>query len=205
MPTQTCLIRLKKEYQYLIKNPIPNMKIYVNPENILKWYFSIYNLKIDDYPGYTGGEYYGYIEMHPDYPYKPPSYYMMTPSGRFQVQQSICTTNSSFHGSLWNPLWTLDSLFRGFFSLFLEDNSDQPLAVNHMQSSIATKKEYARRSKEYNQTHNTEIDTIMTSFEEIIFHPPDKEEIQAPVPVPQLQAPKIKLKLKLKLKPPTDL
>jgi ubiquitin-conjugating enzyme E2 J2 len=208
MPTQTCLARLKKEYQILTKNPIQSMKIYISPSNILKWYFSVYNLNQIDYPWYQGGEYYGYIEMHHDYPYKPPSYYMLTPSGRFAVGQSICTTNSAFHGSLWNPLWTLDGLFRGFLSLFLDDNSNQQLAVNHLHTSTATKAEYAKRSKDYNLIHNSEIDHIMSNFEEIIFHSIDKEQIQLQNQVETTQEvstiQKPKIKLKLKPKPPSS-
>lgn len=197
MATQTCLHRLKKEYQQLMKNPILNMKIYINPSNILKWYFCIYNLNEKDYPWYHGGEYYGWIEMHHDYPYKPPSYYMLTPNGRFDVGKSICTTNSSFHMKNWNPLWTLDGLFRGFMSLFLEDNSNQPLSVNHLHTSSQIKIQYAFRSKQYNQIHNAEINLIMNDYEEIIFHPDDRNQSQPDEShSSSTQKPKIKLKMK---------
>lgn len=200
MATQTCLHRLRKEYQQLMKNPILNMKIYVNPDNILKWYFCIYNLSEKDNPWYHGGEYYGWIEMHHDYPYKPPSYYMLTPNGRFEIEKSICTTNSSFHMKNWNPLWTLDSLFRGFLSLFLEDNSNQQLSVNHLHTSSHIKKQFALRSKEYNQTHNTKLNSIMDEYEEIIFHPDDRNQSSQSSSRSSssnlINQPKIKLKMK---------
>lgn len=58
IPTQICLTRLKKEYELLSKNPIPNVKIYVSEKNLLEWHLCFYN--IDD-TQYKGGEYFGLI------------------------------------------------------------------------------------------------------------------------------------------------
>lgn len=36
-------------------------------------------------------------QLPSDYPFKPPEVYMLTPSGRFEVNKKICLSISSFH------------------------------------------------------------------------------------------------------------
>jgi ubiquitin-protein ligase/uncharacterized RmlC-like cupin family protein len=150
--TQVCAVRLKKEYRYLVKNPIENFKIYVLPANILKWYYCIYDL--DDHR-YRGGQYYGLIKMSRDYPYEAPKFYMYTPNGRFLEKSKICTSNSNYHQKdLWLYSWTMNAIFRGFLSLFLEDiPSGQQIPYNHMRTSIKERQQFAKNSINYNQKH----------------------------------------------------
>ncbi len=187
-PTVGCLQRLKKEYQHLIKDPIPNFKIYLDPDNILKWYFCIYNLDKNQYPEYHHGEYYGLITMHHNYPFSPPSYHMLTPSGRFEVNKSICTTNSGFHLKDWNPLWGPSTLLRGFLSLFLDTYTHtDKYAVGHVVTTSVEKIVYAKQSCEYNQKHNLELKNLFETNEDVIMSPLDR--------------PKPKIQIRLKNKP----
>ncbi len=48
---------------------------------------------------YAGGYYHGYIKFPSEYPLKPPSVLMLTPSGRFEVNQRICLSMSDYHVS----------------------------------------------------------------------------------------------------------
>jgi ubiquitin-conjugating enzyme E2 J2 len=163
--TQICIRRLHKEMELLIKDPIPNIKIYVSPENILKWYFCIHDLADDQY---KGGEFYGLIEMDHDYPNEPPSYFMYTPNGRFKIKKEICTTNSKFHKSSWRPTWTLDTLFRGFLSLFLEKTDGADLSYNHMHTPKGVKQHYSDGSRDYNKKYNPELYEIFESNTNLI-------------------------------------
>ncbi len=147
-PTQTCIKRLHSEYKYLFQNPIENIKVYLSGENILNWYYCINYL--DDYR-YINGEYYGLIKMNPDYPFKPPSFYMYTPNGRFVPGVKICSTNSGYHNDKWLPTWTMDTILRGFLSLFLENNYTGQIFHNHMRCSLSEKLMYAKKSKKYNE------------------------------------------------------
>jgi ubiquitin-protein ligase len=45
----------------------------------------------DDTP-YVGGRFILQMLLPPDYPMKPPSLIMLTPTGRFAVGEKICTT-----------------------------------------------------------------------------------------------------------------
>ena len=44
---------------------------------------------------------------------KPPSIYMVTPSGRFEVNMKICMSMSDFHPESWNPSWRVETILVG--------------------------------------------------------------------------------------------
>lgn len=48
---------------------------------------------------YEGGVYHGLLNFPQDYPLKPPSIVMLTPSGRFEVGMRICLSMSECVGS----------------------------------------------------------------------------------------------------------
>lgn len=154
---QLCIKRLHAEQKNLLKNAIDNMKVYVSSSNILEWYFCIYGL---DDERYKGGQYIGLMQMDADYPYKAPKYIMYTPNGRFLPGESICTSNSEFHPENWKPIWTLDSLLRGFLSLFLEDNATGPISYNHLRTSNQEKKRLAKKSIEFNRKNYESLSKI---------------------------------------------
>ncbi|KAI8475406.1 MAG: ubiquitin-conjugating enzyme/RWD-like protein [Monoraphidium minutum] len=54
-----------------------------------------------------GGLYHGRILLPAEYPFKPPSFLMLTPSGRFQTGVKICLSISSHHPEHWQPSWSV--------------------------------------------------------------------------------------------------
>lgn len=59
---------------------------------------------------YEGGKYHGLVRFPSEYPFKPPSIMMFTPSGRFQTSTRLCLSISDFHPESWNPLWSVSSI-----------------------------------------------------------------------------------------------
>lgn len=57
--------------------------------------------------GYQGGIYHGRIILPAEYPFKPPSFVMLTPSGRFEVGKKICLSISERHPEHWQPSWSM--------------------------------------------------------------------------------------------------
>ena len=109
--------RLVKEYKDIIKEPIEN--IYTRPleENILMWNYIIFA----DNESYKGGVYHGVIELTKDYPMKPPSIKMYTPSGRFETNVRICLSMSDYHPETWNPSWGIKTILLGLYSFMIDD------------------------------------------------------------------------------------
>lgn len=56
---------------------------------------------------FEGGVYHGRILLPSEYPFKPPSFVMLTPSGRFQTNVKICLSISSHHPEHWQPSWSV--------------------------------------------------------------------------------------------------
>lgn len=47
--------------------------------------------------------------MPAEYPFKPPAFVMLTPSGRFETGVKICLSISSHHPESWQPSWSVRS------------------------------------------------------------------------------------------------
>jgi ubiquitin-protein ligase len=113
-------------------------------EDITIWYVKICNLSDE----YVGGEYILKIHFTEKYPFEPPSYYMLTPSGRFQINQKICLSNSGYHADTWSPLWGINQIIMGIISFFYERESH---GISHISnSSVAERAKYASDSIKYN-------------------------------------------------------
>jgi ubiquitin-conjugating enzyme E2 J2 len=109
--------RLLSEYKSLTKEPIENIDICLDEEDTSIIYFLIYNLPFP----YEQGAYIGRLKFEKNYPMTPPSIQMLTPNGRFSINQNICLTNSSYHPETWNPCWTIRTILVGFASVMLDD------------------------------------------------------------------------------------
>ncbi|GMR36098.1 hypothetical protein PMAYCL1PPCAC_06293, partial [Pristionchus mayeri] len=135
--------RLKKDYVKLMKEPIPYVRAAPLPANILEWHYII--IGAPNTP-YEGGQYHGKLVFPSDFPFKPPSIYMITPSGRFQTNTRLCLSISDFHPDTWNPAWTVGTIVTGLLS-FMNDTAP---TLGSITTTDAEKKQLARKSKTFN-------------------------------------------------------
>src|SRR4029079_11993461 len=135
--------RIVNEYKSLKKDPIPNMEVKCDG-NILEWYFLLKGTKNSCY---EGGFYIGKIALDKEYPQVGPDLYMLTPSGRFMIDQKICVTATKFHKDEWTPLWTIRNLLVGFESIMMDDTEH---GISHIYEPIEKRIEYAKNSLEFN-------------------------------------------------------
>lgn len=145
MSQSTAIRRLKKEYQELQKNPV-YQGIFVKPkeENFLHAHFILSGESFDD-TAYEGGVYHGVLKFPPNYPLKPPSVLMYTPSGRFKVNQRICFSYSDFHPELWCPAWNIRTILVGLVSFM---NSEEATTGEEI-ASHSERVQYAQTSLQY--------------------------------------------------------
>jgi ubiquitin-conjugating enzyme E2 J2 len=142
-PTKVCVKRLSKELRVLSKTPIPHLQARPLCENILEWHYVIYGLD----GCYKDGIYHGVLKFPYDYPYKPPSLQMITPSGRFHTKQKLCLSFTDFHPESWNPMWSVSTILSGLVSFFTEESSQTYGSMSATQSQRLT---FARRSSSFN-------------------------------------------------------
>tara|TARA_B110000114_G_C15062847_1_gene386133 strand:- start:21 stop:1436 length:1416 start_codon:yes stop_codon:yes gene_type:complete len=149
--------RIQKEYRDLVKNPIENIVILPNPDNIYEWHYVILGT---DEP-YKKGHYYGILTLPNEYPYKAPRIIMKTPNGRFKPDTRLCFSMSDYHQETWNPNWNIRTIMIGFYSFMLEESQTE----GSVETTYSEKLEYATNSLEFNK----KIEIYEELFENIEF------------------------------------
>lgn len=98
--------RILQELKEIQKDDNPDILAEALEENIFEWHFVIRGAWDTEF---EGGIYHGRILMPAEYPFKPPAFVMLTPSGRFETGTKICLSISSFHPESWQPSWSVRS------------------------------------------------------------------------------------------------
>lgn len=157
-PTATS--RLKQDYMRLKRDPVPYITAEPLPSNILEWHYVIKGP--EDSP-YHGGYYHGTLLFTKEFPFKPPSIYMVTPNGRFKTNKRLCLSISDFHPDTWNPAWSVATILTGLLSFMLETTP----TLGSCESTSYEKRKYARQSLEFNMKNEVFCELFPEVCEEI--------------------------------------
>ncbi|XP_055603571.1 ubiquitin-conjugating enzyme E2 J2 [Uranotaenia lowii] len=157
-PTATS--RLKQDYMRLKRDPVPYITAEPLPSNILEWHYVIKGP--EDSP-YHGGYYHGTLLFTKEFPFKPPSIYMITPNGRFKTNKRLCLSISDFHPDTWNPAWSVATILTGLLSFMLETTP----TLGSCESTTYEKRKYARQSLEFNMKNEVFCELFPEVCEEI--------------------------------------
>lgn len=87
----TAMSRMKQDYMRLKRDPLPYITAEPLPNNILEWHYVV---KGPANTPYYGGYYHGTLVFPREFPFKPPSIYMVTPNGRFKTNTRLCLSIS---------------------------------------------------------------------------------------------------------------
>lgn len=84
-------------------------------EDIFEWHFALLGP-----PGtpFEGGIYHGRIIMPPEYPFKPPSFVLLTANGRFETGTKICLSITPHHPKQWQPSWSVRTALTAIRAFF---------------------------------------------------------------------------------------
>mmetsp|Transcript_67456 Transcript_67456/g.158239 ORF Transcript_67456/g.158239 Transcript_67456/m.158239 type:complete len:239 (-) Transcript_67456:120-836(-) len=147
MAEKAALTRLRREYAIIQQSPkIPHIVARPSETNILVWHFVLHDLPAE--APYRGGVYEGKLVFPREYPLKPPAIYMLTPSGRFDINTRLCLSMSDFHPESWNPSWRIESILVGLVSFMLDPS--EPRTTGGMHTSEGKRRDYARASFAFN-------------------------------------------------------
>ena len=135
--------RIQKEYRDLLKNPIENIIILPNQDNLYEWHYVILGTE----KPYNKGHFYGILTLPNEYPYKAPSIIMKTPNGRFKPDTRLCFSMSDYHQETWNPNWNIRTIMIGFYSFMLEESQTE----GSIETTYEEKIKYAKNSCEFNK------------------------------------------------------
>ena len=160
MADKAALTRLRREYAIIQQSPkTPHIVARPSEKNMLVWHFVLHDLPAET--PYCGGVYEGKLVFPQEYPLKPPSIYMITPSGRFEVNSRLCLSMSDFHPESWNPSWRIESILVGLVSFMLDHN--EPRTTGGMHTSEAKRREFALASFAFN-AGRTEFQQLFPEF-----------------------------------------
>lgn len=96
--------RILQELKEMQSNPSDDFMSLPLEENIFEWQFAIRGPRDTEF---EGGIYHGRIQLPAEYPFKPPSFMLLTPNGRFETQAKICLSISNHHPEHWQPSWSV--------------------------------------------------------------------------------------------------
>ncbi|BFZ23441.1 hypothetical protein BsWGS_26480 [Bradybaena similaris] len=144
----TATARLKQDYMRIMKDPVPYIQASPLPSNILEWHYIVEG---PENSLYEGGIYHGKLVFPREFPFKPPSIYMLTPNGRFKCNTRLCLSISDFHPDTWNPAWSVSTILTGLLSFMLEKSP----TLGSIETSLYTKRQLAAQSLTFNLSNKT--------------------------------------------------
>merc|ERR1719161_1250624 len=147
------------EYRRIMKCPIEFIETRPLDSNILEWHFVL----IGTQDPYLNGKYHGILEFPDDFPMKPPSIKMLTPSGRFEINKRICLSMSDFHKESWNPSWTVEKILIGLLSFMYEENSE---SIGSILEPWEVRERYAKESPYFNAQNEIYVELFQTQDEQ---------------------------------------
>lgn len=152
--------RLRQDYLRIKRDPVPYVTAEPLPSNILEWHYVV---KGPEKSPFEGGYYHGKLIFPAQFPYKPPSIYMITPNGRFKTNSRLCLSISDFHPDTWNPAWSVATILTGLLSFMLE----KAPTLGSIETSDYEKRQLSYHSLEYNLKDNIFCELFPDSVAEI--------------------------------------
>lgn len=159
MSEKTAVARLRREYLGIQSQKIPHVVARPTENDLLVWHYVLHDLAAET--PYAGGVYWGKVIFPKEYPLKPPSIKMLTPSGRFATDTRLCLSMSDFHPETWNPAWRMESILVGLVSFMLDPA--EPPTTGGVSASADTRRHFAKASFDFNRGH-TEFRELFPEF-----------------------------------------
>ena len=100
---------------------------------------------------FENGIYHGQLKFPTEYPFKPPSIFMVTPTGRFKCNTRLCLSMTDYHPNTWNPTWSVSTILTGLLSFMLEKNP----TMGSIETPDYKKKQLAKQSWSFNLNDKT--------------------------------------------------
>jgi ubiquitin-protein ligase len=150
--------RIGAEIKKMNENRDPSYQIIQDEKHKFTFYFMFCG---DPTSSYNNGRYIAKIMLPNDYPQNPGDFYMLTPSGRFNVDRKICLTISAYHKDSWSAIWSINKMVIAFMSIF---NSDDTHGISHIKETDHERKIKAHDSLNYNLKHHRDICMKFTQF-----------------------------------------
>lgn len=159
------LKRINKEITLYKKDNFIFSNLILKPsDNLQYWYFVVYNLTDTEY---ANGVYLGQVYLPSKYPFKPPDFKFLTPTGRFEINTKLCTSFTGFHPELYNPAWNIESMCTGLISFMTDPFENlESKGIGGISTTEEFKKITAQNSKHYIKNNPQILNIFETYFKD---------------------------------------
>ncbi|KAF7338470.1 UBC-like protein [Mycena venus] len=154
--------RIMQEARELASDPSPEYSAAPLEDDIFEWHCTLRGPVGTEFEGGQGfmhdvinqsyklleGLYHFRILLPAEYPFRPPSIMMLTPSGRFETDTKICISFTSYHEELWQPAWGVRTAIiglQGFFPL----KGKAAVGIGSIEHPVAERKRLAQLSRSW--------------------------------------------------------
>ncbi|KAJ6547351.1 ubiquitin-conjugating enzyme/RWD-like protein [Mycena capillaripes] len=137
--------RIMQEARELANDPSPEYSAAPLEDDIFEWHCTLRGPAGTEF---EGGLYHFRILLPAEYPFRPPSLMMLTPSGRFETDTKICISFTSYHEELWQPAWGVRTAIiglQGFFPL----KGKAAVGIGSIEHPVAERKRLAALSRSW--------------------------------------------------------
>lgn len=152
----TAQIRIPKEFEKLIKDPIENIVLEMNNSNIFEWSFTITGSKDSLY---AGGIYNGILSIPKEYPMKPPQVRFTSKLFHPNVYHDgkLCISilhegsdETGYENELdrWRPINNIRTIFLSIVSLLDDPNADSAANLDAAKLWRDNREAYKKRIKD---------------------------------------------------------
>tara|TARA_B100000963_G_C22623665_1_gene671235 strand:- start:1628 stop:2074 length:447 start_codon:yes stop_codon:yes gene_type:complete len=145
----SALVRLKKEFKDMSKNPPCNCVAQPSDDNLYCWSAQIFG---PSETPFEGGVFKLSIEYPTNYPFKPPKIHFITKVYHPNIDSSgnICL---DILKDKWSPALTISKILLSICSLLNEPNPDDPLMPDIAKEYTENKKLYEENAKTWTQVY----------------------------------------------------
>jgi len=177
--------RILQEAREIANDPSPELTAAPLEDDLFQWHFTI---RVP-HSEFDGGIYHGRILLPAEYPLRPPEVLLMTPNGRFALNQKICLTITGFHEDMWQPAWGIRTALTGLIAFFATEAKG---AIGGLDTPAAERKRLAKFSRDWMcptcRTKNLDILPDVAPKAETSTTPTVQSEssIESPAPLPNI-------------------
>ncbi|EJD06007.1 UBC-like protein, partial [Fomitiporia mediterranea MF3/22] len=137
--------RIMQEARELQNDPSTEYTAAPLEDNLFEWHCTLRGAPDTDF---EGGLYHFRIILPAEYPFRPPSLMMLTPSGRFETHTKLCISFTNYHEELWQPAWGVRTAIiglQGFFPL----KGQAAMGVGSMEAPGSERRRLAKLSRDW--------------------------------------------------------
>lgn len=151
----------KNQFRHAVKERLDYCKIALDENDITHWYALLYNLSGPE-DEFIGGEFLVEIKLPEEFPFKPPAFHFLTPTGVFEINTKCCIHIGEYHSQNYSAT----SKAGGFIMELangLMCHNQLTNGIGLIKTTLEDKKKCARLSKQWNQKHYKKIIDMIES------------------------------------------